>query len=416
MKDVFLYPLENLEEYNELLNQINSSGNIVTSGLINSQNTHIIYSLFENLKKQIIFVTSSDLEAKKVYEDLNVYIPVYIEYLAFDVVLFYHLDAKDRTQDAKKLKVLMRLINNENFVLVTSVEAILKKYIPKDILAKNIYDYKVSDTINIDEFNKKLVELGYERVSKVEGFGQFSIRGGIIDIFSLQYSNPIRIELFDDEIESIRIFDVFSQKSVKKIDNFTLIPSRDFIYPLDIDLSKIKSELTKNTDEDILDDIEKISSKIYFEGIENYIDYMYKEENKSIFSYMKEHSLIFCSDISRSKERCINYLNEFKDNYNLNLERGLALKTQGELLYEFEHLEYLINDKKVILNTLLPKKLDYFNVKHYINFECREVITFNKNINLLSQELNSLKSDGYKIVIATNTYERAEKLHKELFD
>lgn len=416
MKDVFLYPLENLEEYNELLNQINSSGNIVTSGLINSQNTHIIYSLFENLKKQIIFVTSSDLEAKKVYEDLNVYIPDYIEYLGFEDVLFYHLDAKDRTQDAKKLKVLMRLINNENFVLVTSVEAILKKYIPKDILAKNIYDYKVSDTINIDEFNKKLVELGYERVSKVEGFGQFSIRGGIIDIFSLQYSNPIRIELFDDEIESIRIFDVFSQKSVKKIDNFTLIPSRDFIYPLDIDLSKIKSELTKNTDEDILDDIEKISSKIYFEGIENYIDYMYKDENKSIFSYMKEDSLIFFSDISRSKERCINYLNEFKDNYNLNLERGLALKTQGELLYEFEHLEYLINDKKVILNTLLPKKLDYFNVKHYINFECREVITFNKNINLLSQELNSLKSDGYKIVIATNTYERAEKLHKELFD
>ena len=224
MKDVFLYPLENLEEYNELLNQINSSGNIVTSGLINSQNTHIIYSLFENLKKQIIFVTSSDLEAKKVYEDLNVYILDYIEYLGFEDVLFYHLDAKDRTQDAKKLKVLMRLINNENFVLVTSVEAILKKYIPKDILAKNIYDYKVSDTINIDEFNKKLVELGYERVSKVEGFGQFSIRGGIIDIFSLQYSNPIRIELFDDEIESIRIFDVFSQKSVKKIDNFTLIP------------------------------------------------------------------------------------------------------------------------------------------------------------------------------------------------
>ena len=158
-----LYPIideqvSRLPVLSELLNQINSSGNIVTSGLINSQNTHIIYSLFENLKKQIIFVTSSDLEAKKVYEDLNVYILDYIEYLGFEDVLFYHLDAKDRTQDAKKLKVLMRLINNENFVLVTSVEAILKKYIPKDILAKNIYDYKVSDTINIDEFNKKLVE------------------------------------------------------------------------------------------------------------------------------------------------------------------------------------------------------------------------------------------------------------------
>ena len=98
-----------------------------------------------------------------------------------------------------------------------------------------------------------LVSLGYERVSKIEGFGQFSIRGGIIDIFSLEYTNPIRMELFDDEIDSIRTFDVFSQKSIDKINKFSITPSREFIYPEKIDeaVNRIKKDITKYTNEDV---------------------------------------------------------------------------------------------------------------------------------------------------------------------
>ena len=194
--DVIVYPLQNSNEYKDVINCIEKNkGSLLINGLLPMQKPHIAYSIFRDLNRQIIFVASSDLEAKKVYEDLNFYIKDKVEYLGFSDIHFYHLDAKDRNEEAKKLKVLLRLAKGEDIILVTSIEAILRKYIPKNILLENILSYKIGDVINLEKLSENLINLGYERVSTIEGFGQFSIRGGIIDIFSLEYDNPIRMEL-----------------------------------------------------------------------------------------------------------------------------------------------------------------------------------------------------------------------------
>ena len=191
------------------------------------------------------------------------------------------------------------------------------------------------------------------------------------------------MELFDDEIDSIRTFDVFSQKSIEKINKFSITPSREFIYPENVEeaVDKIKKDTDKNTNEDVFLNIDNINSKTYFQGIENYIDYLYPEENKSIFTYLQENAIVFFNDISRTKERCENYLNEFKENYKLNLERGLAIKNQGKLLYTYNDLDFLSEGRKLVLNTLLPKPINDFNVKS-INFDSREVPTFNAKVDV----------------------------------
>ena len=414
MKDVLLYPLQNLNEYKEILSYIKESdGAALINGLLPMQKPHIAYSLFKELKKQILFIANSDLEAKKVYEELDGYIKGKVEYLSSQDIHFYHLDAKDRSEEAKKLKTLFKLTKEEKIVVVTSIEAILRKYIPKKVLLDNVITYKIGDIVDIEKLTDTLVKLGYERVSKIEGFGQFSIRGGIIDIFSLEYTNPIRMELFDDEIDSIRTFEVFSQMSIDKIKKFSISPSREFIYPdkLDKIVKNLKKEINENTSEDVLSNIDKISSKTYFEGIENYIDYIYPEENKSIFTYLNEDAIIFTQDITRLKEKCENYFNEFKDNYKLNLERGLALKNQGKLIYTYNDLTYLIGNKSILLNTLL---INEFNIKRIINFDSREVPTYNGKIEVLAEDLNRLKYNGSKVVLVTSTLDRAKKLSKDL--
>ena len=419
MNDVFIYPLQNSKEYKDVINCINSNkGSLLINGLLSVQKPHITYSIFKELNRPIVFVASTDLEAKKAYEDLSFYMKDKVVYLGYQDIYFYHLDAKDRNEEAKKLKVLLRLAKGEKIVLVTSTEAILKKYIPKEVLLNNTYNYKIGDKINLEELSERLVSLGYERVSKIEGFGQFSIRGGIVDIFSLEYTNPIRMELFDDEIDSIRTFDVFSQKSIDKIKKFTITPSREFIYPEKVNdaVEKLKKETGKLTNEDVFANIENIESKTYFEGIENYIDYIYPEENKSIFTYLNDNAIVFVNDISRFKERCENYINEFNENYKLNLERGLALKNQGRLLHNFNELDLIKGEKKLILNTLLPKPVNDFRISSVVNFESREVPTFNGKLDVLCEELNRLKYNGFKIILATNTLERAKKLNKELLD
>ncbi|MGL4796419.1 MAG: transcription-repair coupling factor, partial [Paraclostridium sp.] len=419
MTDIFISPLQNSKEYKDIINCIeNNKGALLINGLLQAQKPNIAYSIFNDLKRQVLYIANTELEAKKVYEDLCFYMKDKVDYLSSQDIYFYHLDAKDRKEEANKIKTLLKLVNKENTIIVTSVEAVLKKYTPKEVLKKNIFTYKLGDVIDLDSLADKLVSLGYERVSKIEGFGQFCIRGGIIDIFSLEYTDPIRIELFDDEIESIRTFDVFTQKSIKKIKKCTITPSREFIYPDNIEESvdRLQKDTTKLTDSDAFKNIENISSKTYFQGIENYIDYLYTDENKSIFTYLKEDALIFVNDVSRLKERCENCINEFKENYKLNLERGLALKQQGKLLYHYSDLEYVIENKKVILNMLLPKSVNDFRIKSIVNFECREVPAFNAKMDVLAEELERLKYNGHKIVLATNTYDRAKKLNKELLD
>ncbi|CEO16314.1 transcription-repair coupling factor (TRCF ATP-dependent helicase mfd) [[Clostridium] sordellii] len=419
MNDIFISPLQNSKEYKDVINNIeNNKGTLLINGLVQSQKPNIVYSIFNDLKKQILYIANTDLEAKKVYEDLCFYMKDKVDYLSSQDIYFYHLDAKDRNDEARKLKVLLRMISKENTVIVTSVEAVLSKYVPKEVLKKNIFTYKIGDTIDIENISKKLVNLGYERVSKIEGFGQFSIRGGIIDVFSLEYDTPIRIELFDDEIESIRTFDVFTQKSIKKIKKCTITPSREFIYPENTEesLTRLEKDISKTADDDVYKSIENIKTKTYFEGVENYIDYMYTDENKSIFTYLKEDAVVFINDVSRLKERCENYINEFKENYKLNLERGLALKQQGNLLYHYSDLEYLAQGKKLILNMLLTKSIKDISVKSIVNFESREIPSFNGKLDILAEELTRLKYNGHKVVLATNTYDRAKKLNKELLN
>ena len=419
MEDVFVYPLKNSDEYKEIINSIsNKKGSLQLNGLLAMQKPHITYSIFKELSRTTLFIANNDLEAKKAYNELCFYTKDKVEYLSSDEIYFYHLDAKDRNEEAKKLRVLLKLAKKQKVIVVTSVEAILKKYIPKDVLLDNILTYKVGDVVDLEGLSEKLVKLGYERVSRVEGLGQFSIRGGIIDVYSLEYTYPIRIELFDDEVDSIRTFDVFSQKSIEKVKKVVITPSREFIYPEDTSASvkKIKEETNKHTDEDVLNNIDNISNKTYFQGVENYIDYIYEDINKSLFTYLPDNAIIIMNDISRLKERCQNYLNEFKDNYELNLERGLAIKNQASLLYTYEELPFLIDNKKLIINSLLPKPINDFSVTNVINFESREVPTYNSKLNILVEELNRLRYKGYKTILAVNSFERCKKLYEDLFN
>ena len=194
MGDIFFNPLQNSKEYIKLKEKLDIEGRcLLVNGLNQAQKAHISSSLFKDLSRPIVFIGSTEYEARKIYEDLKFYIKDKVELLTSDEIRFYYLDAKDRKQEAKRIKTLLKLAKKEKLILVTTADAVLRKYLPKDVLLDNTFKYKVGDIVDIEELSSKLVSLGYERVSKVEGFGQFSVRGGIVDIFSLEYENPIRI-------------------------------------------------------------------------------------------------------------------------------------------------------------------------------------------------------------------------------
>ncbi len=418
MEDVLIYPLKNDKDYSGILSAINGEGNIHISGLLPVSKPNMVYSIFKDSSRQMMYIANTEYEAKKIYDELSVYLNKKIEFLTTTDILFYHLDARDRKADARNLKTILRLLKKEKIILVTSVEAITRKYVPKKIILDNIFKLKVGQTMDMQDLARRLVGLGYQRVSKVEGFGQFSMRGGIIDVFTLMYNFPLRLEFFDDEIDSIREFDIYSQKSIDKFKSVTITPSRDFIYPDDVGgaVEKIRAEVNDITDSDVFRNMEKIGAKEYFDGLENYIDYMYDGEDKSLFEYLEDDALIFIDDISRYKERFKNIHSEFKDKYMLNLERGLAIRGQGKLLYSLSDSIYWMGDRKLIVNSLLNKPVNDMNIQHDFNIDTREVPSYSGRIDMFVEDVKRLRHAGYKLIIAAATNDRAKKLSNMLND
>ena len=416
MEDVLVYPLKNSKDYNDILDSIGQDGNIQITGLTWAGKQNLAYSLFKDLSRQVLYVASTEYEAKKAYEELSVYLKDKVSYLGSNEILFYNLDARDRKVDARRLKVFIKLINKDKSIFVTSVDALTRKYMPKKLITDNTFKLKVGRTQDIQELTQKLVDLGYQRVVKVEGFGQFSVRGGIVDIFTLMYDFPLRIEFFDDEIDSIREFDVYSQKSIDKKKSVTITPSRDFIYPKDVTgaIEKIKSEIRDDTDLDVHKNLERIENREYFDGLENYIDYLYDDQDKSLFEYLAKDALIYVDDFNRYKERFKNVSNEYRDLYLLNLERGVAIKSQGSMLYSMEDVYYWMQDRKLIVNTHLAKAISDMNMVHNISIECRDIPSYNGKIDLLVEDIKRLRHSGYKIIIAAATKDRAKKINTML--
>ncbi|MGL5439053.1 MAG: transcription-repair coupling factor [Filifactoraceae bacterium] len=331
---------------------------------------------------------------------------------------FYSIDAKDRKDEAKAIEELVKLATEHWDAIVLTSDALLNKYMPRNNILNNIIEIYVDSVLDINGLSSRLIEIGYTKEHKVEGVGQFSQRGGIFDIFSPGNDNPIRIELFGDEIDSMRNFDIYTQKSIEKQNKVTILPAKTFIYPKDIDsaVKMIEKEIINITNDDIKYDLEKIKMKTYFSGIEKYIDYFYDSKYTNIFSYNLSDNIFIINDPNRAFEKARNYFNEFSENFKNSLEKGFALKKQGKLLFSVDYAREVMEDEIIVLNSYLPKHIVGFNVPAVINFDTREVKKFQGKIELFFDELLYLIKNNYRVIISDGKLEILKRLEKALID
>ncbi|MGL5255416.1 MAG: transcription-repair coupling factor [Proteocatella sp.] len=403
--------LDASEEYNLLIDAIEQGKkNILVSGLIEGQRTELMSYLSRRFKKYVL-VTHNDGEAQKTYgvlqkKGLN---PVIIE---SEEIRFYSVEAKDRALEAKLVNNLFKLSKEDYDVAVISADALIKKYIPRSVMKANSYEIKLGEVLEKDEFIDKLINMGYVREHKVEGVGQFSIRGGIIDIFTPNFENPLRIELFDDEIDSIRPFDIFTQKSIEKIKKIKILPARSFLYPQNIEnaVIEINKDINSNTSEDIVYDLERIKNRIYFEGVSKYIDYFYEEN--TIFDYIPNADIFVVNDPNRTTDKLENIFQEFSDNYQTALEKGFAVKREGNLLLSPDYVVDKLKSYRLIFNTTLTSTVRNFNVDSIIDIESREAKVFHGKIYDFIDEVKYLRSNGYNIIISLKDQELVKSLQK----
>ncbi|HEY4544051.1 MAG TPA: transcription-repair coupling factor, partial [Tissierellaceae bacterium] len=312
MKDFLVNSLLEMNSFNELVEAIKSKTTPIFNYGLNTQALgHIIYGLDKTLKKPMLIITKDEKEANYIYKDLKGLIidKENIEYYPKKDVMYYNVDAVSIDTKVQRLKVLSRLVNDENIIVVSSYEALIDKIITKEDFKDNIINIDTDNEINLEVLLKKLSISGYERVEQLEGIGQFSIRGGIVDVYSPNSENPVRIELFGDEVDTIREFDLITQRSIKNINSIQITPVKEVFISDDIKdiiIENIKEEITdyNNTrvKEKFNEYIELLNENSHIKNEDMVIPFIPNEKIDSIIDYFKKDSLIFINDPKRIKE------------------------------------------------------------------------------------------------------------------
>ena len=428
-----LKPLENMQEYRLLIENIKgSSRNIEAYGISDTQKSLIASAVCENTHKSCLIITHNEIVARKIYEDIGFLNPSTGLLLSSGEVIFRKIDARSSEIKQQRLQTIDELLSGEIKIVCTSVEALLHKMIPpsrfKDIKRK----VSLGDIVDIDEFVTLFYVAGYERVDMVEGRGQFSIRGGIIDFYPLTAKDPVRIELFDDEVDSIRYFDAMTQRSIEKIKTIEINAARELLLydnelksaaqVLDRALEKRLKALNaagkkkdgEKLSEIIKEDIDKLNQGVYFEGLERYLSF-FKLEFNSILDYLKDF-IIIIDEPNRVRQRYDNIELEFQEQFKGLLASNEVLPEQYGTFFTYDQLlTKFKNSKCISFNTLLKSSAD-FKPDAIISFVSRSMHPFHGKLDLLMDELQLWKSKKYKVIILSGTEEKGRRLVQSLID
>ncbi len=424
---------EEIAEFQKLVKDLSRGmSHLFAYGVSDSQRAYLIAALKNRAVPQILVVTADSLEAKKLAEDLLLFLSAdEVAVFPASSVLPYETAARSPEFTAKRLKVMENLLMKKPMVVVAPIQALLTKVVAPNIVKKFTLELKVGDIIAMDDIVSKLSAMGYERVEMIEAQGQFAVRGGILDIYPLTQEYPYRLEFFDDEIDSIREFLTEDQRSIDKLDKIFVGPAREVVYDEDTAKSaaiaiaeELKQrrnllnslghpELAEHLAEKVEEHIGKLSNGLFFESAELYISHLYPRLC-TILDYFENRLISVLVEPGRILEAQKNAAFEVQETYKGLLERGEILASQANIYCSpFEILERL-KQQRTVYFSILPKIHPEFESRKLYSFQFQSIPSFYGKLDLVVEEILRLKRRNYRIVLLSGTAERAEYLSKSL--
>jgi len=382
-------------------------------GLTDVGMIQLICSIFENTKKPICIITYNEIQAKKILQDIKYFTDKVIYFPKKEIVTYDYI-AESKDLPYERIETLNKIYEKKNNILVTTVEAVMQKNISYKTLYKNVLKFKVGDIVELENLKQKLIDLGYTRYELIEGRRQFSIRGGIIDI-SLNENLGVRIELWGDEIDSIRYFNVTSQRSTEVLEKVTIYPAHEYILEKNInDVCKnIESKYGDNRKlEDVIkQDIEIIKNGNYISKIEKYFNSFY-EEQENILNYLSDNYVIILDEISKLSQRGNNILIDNQNLIKALIEKEKFVPEALENIQDFKEIEEDIREKQLIYIEKRDEKPKREAIT--FNFNYKEKNYFKSEIENLFKDIIKYQIEKKNIFILAGTEEKAKKICKLL--
>lgn len=401
------------EKFIDLLKQIeNKTSPIAISGLTDVGMIQIGTALHEFGKQPICIVTYNEIQAKKLYQD--------IQYFTDNVVLFpkkeivtYDYVAESKELSYQRIEALNQIKARKNLIVVTTIEASVQKLPTKTALYANELNFKIGETYSLEEIKQKLVKLGYARSDLIEGRGQFSIRGGIVDIATNE-TTGVRIEFWGDEVDSIRTFHITSQRTIHTLEKATIEPAHEYILENSIEkiCQKIKETASNQKQrESIEEDIEQIKAGNYISKMDKYFDCFY-EKQETILDYLSAHYCIFLDEIGKIKQRATNIAIDNNNLIKALVEKEKVIPDASTNLLTYENIEEKLAKKQIVY----AEKQDIENklATEKYKFTYREVNYYKSELENLIEDLQKAINEKKKVYMLVSTKEKAKKLQSLL--
>ena len=364
----FIQPLQSLAEFEQIQKCAGENRGIMEiSGCIESQKVHLMYGL-SGLFPSHLILAEDEKRAKEIYEDYRFYDKEVYYYPAKDL-LFFQADIHGNLLIRQRMQVIKALLEKERITVVTSIDGCMDFLLPLEEIKKSLIHYESDSPIDLDALKDSLVALGYERVGQVEMPGQFSVRGGIIDIYSLTEENPWRIELWGDEIDSIRSFDAESQRSLEKLDEITIYPA-----------------------------VEKVGEK----EMVSFLEY-----------FSREKSILFLDEPNHLVEKGMDVEEEYLQSRKHREEKG-EQKLPDNWLCRFDTLQKALNQYNCAAFCALEPKRGKWKITEKFDVTVKTVNSYNSSFELLVKDLLQYKKQGFQIALLSGSRTRAERLAKDL--
>ncbi len=379
---------------------------IKLGGLQGSSNQLFLAKLFHLSEKSLICVCKDEKEAKDLTEDLKVFDIIKSYYFPSIETTPYHYAVIDESVRSQRLEVLTQLLKKEKCIIALSLETFLFHITPKDIIEPYFMNINLNDEINLEDLSKKLVHGGYLRVSKVSSFGEFSVRGDIIDIYYSIYKSPVRISLFDNVVEYIKTFNISTQESEDQIKSIIIPPNKEYVYgEKEIKRSKnILFELNGNKDEK--DRIfESISNNRNFDGEQYYLNLFYEKE--SILEYFDD-AIVILSDTKILKKKEESLYNDFNNIFHSTAFYRIPKFKPEKILFNLEDI-YLKEFKIIEFNYIEDDKIKF---DHKFNY--KGIPVYLGNLELFKKDIKHYLEEKYTVVLFANTEIQSERL-KSIF-
>lgn len=364
----FLTPLQGLAEFEQIKEKSKTNKGILqVSGCMESQKSHLMYGL-SGIAPYRLILAEDERRAREIYEDYRFYDRKVYSYPAKDL-LFFQADIHGNLLIRQRMKVIKALLEEKELTVVTSIDGCMDFLESLEKIKEQLIHYESDSTVDTEQLKNQLVALGYERVGQVEMPGQFSVRGGIVDIYCLTEENPWRIELWGDEIDSIRSFDPESQRSLENLEELTIYPA-----------------------------VEHIGDK----DMVSFLDY-----------FPEERTIIFLDEPNRLTEKGGAVEEEYRQSRMHREEKG-SRNLPENWLCSFEQLQKELNKRNCISVCALEPKQAGWKVREKFYLEVKSISAYNNSFELLVKDLHQYKKQGYRIALLSGSRTRAERLAKDL--